>query len=93
MTEKRGIVKKNAMSSLLRRLGIIAYGVHIFHIGILKLSNWLILRHHCAEVYNVQDLVLTIFVLGVALALANLSWTFFEKPLVAMGHGLIYQRA
>jgi peptidoglycan/LPS O-acetylase OafA/YrhL len=92
VTEKRGIIKTIAMSPPLRRLGIIAYGVFIFHIGILELSHWLILHHHYSEVHNVQELMVTIFALVVTLVLANLSWTFFEKPLVAMGHGLNYQR-
>jgi peptidoglycan/LPS O-acetylase OafA/YrhL len=92
VTEKRGFIKTITMNSQLRRLGMIAYGVYLFHQGILGLAHGLIL-HQVPIIHNIQDLMVTIFALALTLALANLSWIFFEKPLVALGHNLHYQTA
>jgi peptidoglycan/LPS O-acetylase OafA/YrhL len=91
VTEKRGIIRTIATNSLLRRLGIIAYGVYLFHQGILGLTHGLIL-HQASRIQGTQDLMVTLLALMLTLVLANLSWKFFEKPIVAMGHGLHYQK-
>ena len=92
VTERRGIIKTITMSPLLRGLGIIAYGVYLMHYGILSLLHELIL-HDGPTILNTQDLMVTMFSLTLTLILAYLSWKFFEKPLVAWGHGFNYQNA
>jgi len=91
VTEKNGILKMIATNFLLRRLGIIAYGVYIFHVGVLGLTHWLVL-HQNPEMQNIQDVAVTVLALITTLTLATLSWKLFEKPIVAMGHVLQYQK-
>lgn len=91
VTEKRGVVKTVARNLLLQRLGTVAYGVYMFHQGMLGLAHGLIL-HQTPQIHNAQDLAVTVAALALTLVLAGLSWKLFEKPLVALGHRLQYQR-
>jgi len=92
VTTGYGMIKAVAMSPLLRRLGAIAYGVFLMHLGILCLLHKLIMRDG-PIIFNTQDLMVTIFALALTLVLANLSWKFFETPIVAWGHKIEHQRA
>lgn len=63
VTEKHGIIRTITINSPFRRLGLIAYGIYLFHVGILGLMHGLIL-HQVPKIHNVQDLMVTIFALG-----------------------------
>lgn len=91
VTEKNGPVKILANIPALRRLGIVAYGVYMFHEGILGLAHGLIL-HQGPKIQTIQDLAITMLALVATVALAVLSWKSLEKPLVALGHRLQYQK-
>jgi peptidoglycan/LPS O-acetylase OafA/YrhL len=92
VTEKRGIIRTIATNSLLGRLGMIAYGVYLFHQGMIGLTHGLIL-HQTPRIQGFQDIVVTLLALVITLALASLSWTYFEKRLVATGRRFNYQQA
>jgi len=92
VTEKRGVVKAIAMNVVLRRLGLIAYGVYLFHVAILGLAHGLI-AHQGPIIRNARDLMVTALALALTVALAQLSWNMFEKPLVDLGHRLRYRAA
>jgi len=72
----------------LRGLGIIAYGTYLFHEFFLGMffgrTPW---------VRTVRDFGLSMLTLAVTLVFCRLSWTFFEKPLVKMGHRTHYEFA
>jgi len=70
----------------LRGLGVIAYGTYLFHeffLGMfLRRTPWL---------YSWGDLGLSVFALVVTILFCRLSWVYFEKPLVKIGHRTSYQ--
>jgi peptidoglycan/LPS O-acetylase OafA/YrhL len=70
----------------LRALGVIAYGTYLFHELFLGMSfgrvPWLRSWH---------DVGLSFIALIVTIAFCQLSWVYFEKPLVKMGHRTSYK--
>jgi peptidoglycan/LPS O-acetylase OafA/YrhL len=70
----------------LRGLGIIAYGTYLFHEFLLGMFfgriPWLRSWH---------DLGLSVIVLVVTITFCWLSWVYFEKPLVKIGHHTSYE--
>jgi peptidoglycan/LPS O-acetylase OafA/YrhL len=90
LTENRGIIKLITMNFLLRKLGKIAYGVYLIHSVILSLTHELI--YEGPKIHYITYIMTLVVALTLTLILAGLSWRFFEKPLVAIGHRLRYQR-
>jgi peptidoglycan/LPS O-acetylase OafA/YrhL len=72
--------------SWLRGLGIIAYGAYLFHqlFGIMIFGRppWL---------HSWRDVGLSVVVLVVTISFCRLSWVYFEKPLVKIGHRMSYE--
>jgi peptidoglycan/LPS O-acetylase OafA/YrhL len=66
-------------------LGTIAYGTYIFHSLFLGVGfgrgPWLRSFH---------DVALSLLILAFTLVLCRLSWVYFEKPLVKLGHRASY---
>jgi peptidoglycan/LPS O-acetylase OafA/YrhL len=75
----------------LRWLGTISYCVYIIHLTILLLLQQLIL-HGAPEFSNLQGVAVTALAAIVTLALAALSWRYFEKPLIRRGHTYAYEQ-
>jgi peptidoglycan/LPS O-acetylase OafA/YrhL len=92
VTQKHGLLLSIASNRLLQRLGLIAYGVYLLHQGILGLTHGLI-PHQAPTIANLADALVTLLALLLTLALAALSYKWFEKPIVTMGHALHYQRS
>jgi peptidoglycan/LPS O-acetylase OafA/YrhL len=76
----------------LRQLGFITYGVYLFHQGINGLFHGLILRQS-PQLYRPVDFGVTLLALAATVALAYLSWHYFEKGIVRWGHSFQYQEA
>jgi peptidoglycan/LPS O-acetylase OafA/YrhL len=72
------------------KIGIIAYGTYLFHEPVLGLSYGL-LRQQLPVIHSVTDLGVTLLALAVTLALAQSSWSYFERPLILRGHKYRYQ--
>jgi peptidoglycan/LPS O-acetylase OafA/YrhL len=89
VTEQRGIVKAVTTNSLLRRLGMVAYCTYLIHSVMLFLSHELIF--HFPKIHYVSYITTLILALIATLTVAALSWKFFERPLVAMGHRFHYR--
>ena len=72
--------------SWLRGLGVIAYGLYLFHKFFLGMFfrriPWLRSWH---------DVGLSVIVLVVTICFCRLSWVYFEKPLVKIGHRGSYE--
>jgi peptidoglycan/LPS O-acetylase OafA/YrhL len=70
----------------LRGLGVVAYGTYLFHYFFLGLFfgriPWL---------HSWHDVGLSVVVLAVSISFCRLSWVYFEKPLVHIGHRTSYQ--
>lgn len=91
VTERRGIISAITRNGLLRKLGTLAYGIYIFHQGMSGLCHALILRQ-TPRMQVPADALAMLCALLLTIALASLSWNFFEKPLVRFGHLFKYTR-
>lgn len=74
----------------LRWLGSIAYGTYLLHQGILNLGLQLS-SINGSTLTNAGSFLVTCVALVVTLVIARLSWIFFEKPLVRIGHRTDYE--
>jgi peptidoglycan/LPS O-acetylase OafA/YrhL len=70
-------------------LGTISYGVYLIHGPIYEMS-YALLKRESPALRNYSDLGVTLLVAFLTIAIATLSWKFFEKPLVRRGHTLTY---
>jgi peptidoglycan/LPS O-acetylase OafA/YrhL len=66
-------------------LGMIAYGTYLFHELALN-AFFAVFRSAAPRIVSFGDLVSTLAALGSTIAFCSLSWRFFEKPLVRIGH-------
>jgi peptidoglycan/LPS O-acetylase OafA/YrhL len=87
LTVRDGIVARVTRWSFLREWGRISYGLYLIHNGILRMAHYLIL-HNRPTIANVRGLLVTLFAAGLSWTVAELSWNYFEKPLVDRGHRL-----
>jgi len=90
LTEKKGLISTILRLSILRNLGIIAYGVYIFHQGINGLLHGLI-RKDIPFHGNIWDMQITLCAFILTIFIAKISWTYFEKPIVEFGHKFHYK--
>ena len=69
----------------LKALGTISYGVYLFHWPVMGLT-FMILRHKRPWAETSSDRGLLLLALAITIAIASVSWTIFEKPLLNIGH-------
>jgi peptidoglycan/LPS O-acetylase OafA/YrhL len=69
----------------LRGLGVIAYGTYLFHEFFLSLFF-----RRVPWVGSWRDLGVSVLTLAFTLVFCRLSWLYFEKPLVKLGHRTSY---
>ena len=81
-----GGVLRNAW---LKALGTISYGVYLLHMPVLGLT-FLIFQNKRAWAETPAERWLIPLALALTIALASLSWTMFEKPLLKIGHAVKY---
>jgi peptidoglycan/LPS O-acetylase OafA/YrhL len=89
VTERRGLVKAITTNGLLRKLGMVAYCTYLIHSVALFLVHDLIFQF--PKIHYVSYITTLIMALIATLTVAALSWKFFERPLVAMGHRIHYR--
>jgi peptidoglycan/LPS O-acetylase OafA/YrhL len=70
----------------LRSLGIISYGTYLFHEFILGM-----LFGRTPFLRSLRDVGLSLVAVALTLIVCRLSWVYFEKPLVKIGHRMTYQ--
>lgn len=89
ITAEDWFVRALFCNKMLMRLGLIAYGTYLIHRSTLRLAHlWLgAAGVPSAAWFFVVSLLLG---LGGAILLAQLSWTWFEKPMVRRGHRSSY---
>jgi peptidoglycan/LPS O-acetylase OafA/YrhL len=82
---KGGLVKSIAALFPLRMLGILAYGLYLFHQAVNGVVHGLF-RNQVPSFRTPLDALAAVIAFVLTFSLAHLSWTYFEKPLVALGH-------
>lgn len=70
-------------------LGSIAYGAYLFH-QLVQGAFFSLFRSQPPVIRSYQDFLLSVLALAFALATCHVSWSYFEKPLVQLGHALHY---
>jgi peptidoglycan/LPS O-acetylase OafA/YrhL len=89
LNDRAGLLAAIFRWSWLRKLGTISYCVYLIHIAMDGLCHYL-LFHRLPQVGNWQGFSATLLAFGLTIALADLSWVAFEKPLVRRGHSWGY---
>lgn len=74
----------------LMSLGTIAYGTYLIHVLIYGLCM-AYFRHHGPVLASLRDLWVTLGALALTIVLAQLSWRFFERHFVRLGHQFQYE--
>lgn len=88
--EKRGLVSAIARVKAFRKLGIIAFGVYMWHQAISGLTHALFLKQ-VPQMLNGLECSVTILGLLITLIIGYVSWSFIEKPFVLIGHSVRYK--
>jgi peptidoglycan/LPS O-acetylase OafA/YrhL len=96
LTNTSSLVSRVLRGVLLRSLGRIAYGVYLLHAFVLiLLSGWISPAHPIHSDWPALDswfqLGVTFVALFLTVGLCWLSWKYFEKPLVQIGHRWKYE--
>jgi peptidoglycan/LPS O-acetylase OafA/YrhL len=71
-------------------MGTISYGLYIFHQAVLGLVHGIV-YHEEPRLERWDHLVVTLIASAATIVLANISFRYFEKPLVQYGHGWKYK--
>jgi peptidoglycan/LPS O-acetylase OafA/YrhL len=77
----------------LRWLGSIAYGVYLVHQMVAKFVFRLIWHSSDPHLHSLANAGAMTLALLLTLAVCRLSWTYFEKPLLHLGHRLTTKSA
>lgn len=75
--------------SPLRFMGVIAYGLYLFHSGFIDVFRWLAAKLFVSNISFAESVGSLVSVV-VCIGLAALSWKYFEKPLLKRGHWHTY---
>src|SRR5262249_18897534 len=78
VTETRGPVTLIVRSQVLRQVGVLAYGLYVFHQGVSGVLH-AVMRHQAPQITSGADVLVTLGALVATFALASLSWEWFEK--------------
>jgi peptidoglycan/LPS O-acetylase OafA/YrhL len=91
LTQRQSLLSRGLRNRWLMATGIIAYGTYLFHQGVLGLYYGLARGGRLPVILNLSDLGLTVIALVTTLALAKVSWVYFEMPLVKRAHKYGYE--
>ena len=89
LTQRRSLLGSLLRTKWLGWLGTIAYGTYLLHTPVLLLISrpfW----PKPMETNRFSDLWVSVLALVITLVLCRLSWLYFEKPLVLLGHHSSY---
>jgi peptidoglycan/LPS O-acetylase OafA/YrhL len=78
---------------VLRWLGTIAYGVYLLHQPVRGVILGWLGGLYLTETARLQNLLPTLAALTLTLLVARLSWRYFERPLIRVGHRARYRFA
>ena len=89
LTDREGMIARIFRLRVLRELGRVSYCVYIIHMAV----NWAVhkyLRDDLPRFDSLRSIAVTLLALGVTLMIAELSWHYFEHPLIQRGHQYKY---
>ena len=86
---QRGFVSRLFRFRGLTELGMLAYGLYLFHIPVIGLV-YALAGKATPELTGLSTFGLTALAGLLLFALARLSWLYFEKPLIKRGHRYQY---
>lgn len=89
LTDPSGILARLMRLKFLRDLGGISYCVYLIHVAVNALCHGFLL-HSDPRISDLPGLGVTLLAGLLTFALAKLSWTYFERPLVRRGHRYSY---
>ena len=89
LSQTNSFVARCMRISLLRRLGGISYCVYVIHLTINELGHRF-LMHQEPDLSHWQGILITCTALVLSLAIASVSFKFFEQPLIRRGHRFMY---
>jgi peptidoglycan/LPS O-acetylase OafA/YrhL len=92
LTRPDSLLSRTLRNRGLAWLGAIAYGVYLTHQAVQGLIYGYFGRRP-PGILDWSDFLLVLTSLAITLAICRLSWTYFEKPLVQMGHRAKYEFA
>jgi peptidoglycan/LPS O-acetylase OafA/YrhL len=72
------------------RLGLVSYGVYLFHQPVNGLVHGILRQHTPYQIVGTADLLYSIGALGLTLMLASLLYHGIERPFIGLGHRLSY---
>lgn len=78
-------------SATLRQCGALSYGLYLIHQPVAGILHGVILGGR-PDIETLPQLLVTLLALASSLALAWLSWTYFERPLLHIGHRWTFER-
>jgi peptidoglycan/LPS O-acetylase OafA/YrhL len=78
-------IKRFLRMKWLMWLGGIAYGTYLFHEFVLG-AFFTFFRSHSIALHSITDVLVALAALASTLFLCKISWTYFEKPLIKIGH-------
>jgi peptidoglycan/LPS O-acetylase OafA/YrhL len=89
LTDRESMIARTFRLHVLRELGRVSYCVYIIH----QTVDWAVhkyVRGDLPRFDSVGSIAVTLLALGVTLFIAELSWRFFEHPLIQRGHHYKY---
>jgi peptidoglycan/LPS O-acetylase OafA/YrhL len=91
------LAKTAALTRILRnqtlvRLGTISYGIYLMHQAVYGLVCFA-LHGQRPSIDGPSDIALAFLAFMITVLLAQVSWLYFEKPLLAIGHRMAYRQA
>ena len=89
LTYSDGWLGRILRTSWLKALGTISYGVYLIHWVVVGLI-FAIVQHKRPWAQTPVEHGLVLLALALTIAIASLSWTFIEKPLLKIGHTVKY---
>jgi peptidoglycan/LPS O-acetylase OafA/YrhL len=89
LTQQGSWIARVMRTPMLRWLGTISYCVYILHYAFNLLMHRLIL-HGSPEIFDAQGVLVSVLALTLTIAVASLSWRYFERPLIERGHKYSY---
>lgn len=81
-TSRGSIVSRLCLVRSLRWTGIRAYGIYLFHIPVVHAIHWIAFGLPLLSGHGLRSASASALSLMVTLALAHVSWAWFESPLV-----------
>ena len=92
LTRPSSVISRALRARWLRWLGSIAYGAYLLHQAIHGLLFALI-WNSAPQVKSVPTFLTSVLSITLTLAIARLSWRYFESPLLKLGHRSRYEFA